>query len=107
MPMPCASDVTAPSQDVFVIKDRLHILFSCFGLVRRLDLVRTGQGQSPRLMCFLRMSSPDEEQAVVDALGLGRFGGDLVMVLGPHGAPCERLAGSEALPAASAWPWPD
>lgn len=67
--------------DVFVLKDRLQALFSHYGRVQRLDLVRADQAQSRRVMCFLRMSTPQEEQAVADALGLGRFGGDLVMVL--------------------------
>ncbi len=67
--------------DVFVLKDRLHELFSRYGQVSRLDLVRADQGSARRVMCFLRMGSPQQEQAVVQALGMGRFGGDLVMVL--------------------------
>lgn len=67
--------------DVFVLKDRLQGLFSRYGQVARLDLVRADQGQVGRIMCFLRMGTPEQEQAVVDALGMGRFGGDLVMVL--------------------------
>lgn len=75
-------DVARTAQfDVFALKDRLHGLFSAYGQVLRLDLVRADQAQVGRIMCFLRMGSPEQEQAVVDALGLGRFGGDLVMVL--------------------------
>lgn len=69
------------SVDVFALKDRLHALFSRYGQVLRLDLVRADQGNAQRVMCFLRMSTPEQEQAVVDALGMGRFGGDLVMVV--------------------------
>lgn len=109
MRIPCTSDATAPGPDAFATQDRLQALFSCFGQVRRLDLVRTdqGQGQAPRLMCFLQMSSPDEEEAVVDALGLGRFGGDLVMVLPPLGAPAAMRSGTGPASVACGWPWPD
>ncbi len=84
--MPSFSLGQPPGLDVFAFKDRLHALFSRYGRVLRLDLVRADQGQERRVMCFLRMSTPLEEQAVVDALGLGRFGGDLVMVLPLHEA---------------------
>lgn len=74
--------------DIFALRDRLHALFSRYGEVRRLDLVRADQGQARRIMCFLRMGSEQQEQALVSALGMGRFGGDLVVVLAldPEGA---------------------
>lgn len=71
----------ADAPDIFALRDRLHTLFSGYGEVLRLDLVRADQGQARRVMCFLRMSREEEEQALVHALGMGRFGGDLVMVL--------------------------
>ncbi len=67
--------------DIFALRDRLHALFSRYGRVQRLDLVRADQGQRQRAMCFLRMATPHEEQTVAQSLGLGRFGGDLVMVV--------------------------
>lgn len=82
-------------RDVFALKDRLHDLFSRYGQVQRLDLVRADQGTARRVMCFLRMSTPEQEQAVVDALGMGRFGGDLVMVLGLQEPPEPWQAGRD------------
>lgn len=67
--------------DAPLLRERLHALLSAHGQVCRLDLVHTDQGQMGRVLCFVRMSSTQEEQAVARALGLGRFGGDLVMVL--------------------------
>jgi hypothetical protein len=97
----------APSgQDVFALKDRLEALFLRHGRVLRLDLVRADQGDSRRVMCFLRMSTPEEEQAVVDALGLGRFGGDLVLVLALDGAdplPARWPAARSAAPQPVGW----
>ncbi len=72
----CAKDL-----DIFALRDRLHTLFSGYGQVQRLDLVRADEGRARRVMCFLRMSRPEDEQAVARALGMGRFGGDLVMVV--------------------------
>ena len=72
---------SADRLDIFAVKDRLHALFSRYGQVQRLDLVRADEGQAQRVMCFLRMSRPEDEQAVGQALGMGRFGGDLVMVV--------------------------
>ena len=69
------------SPHVLTLHDQLHALFSRYGQVQRLDLVRADQGQARRVMCFLRMASESQEQALVSALGMGRFGGDLVWVL--------------------------
>ena len=63
------------------LHDQVQALFSRYGQVQRLDLVRADQGQVRRVMCFLRMASESQEQALVSALGMGRFGGDLVWVL--------------------------
>lgn len=78
---PAVPEPALPLPDVFALKDRLHALFSRYGRVQRLDLVPADAGLQRRVMCFLRMGSAEDEQAVVEALGLGRFGGDLVMVV--------------------------
>ncbi len=69
--------------DIPTWRDRLHALFSEHGHVSRLDLVRADQAGQRRYLCFLRMSSEQEDSAVALALGLGRFGGDLVMLISP------------------------
>ena len=70
-------------EDISIWRDRLHALFSEHGHVRRLDLVRADQAGQRRYLCFLRMASEEEDSAVALALGLGRFGGDLVMLISP------------------------
>jgi hypothetical protein len=74
---------TIAGEDVFVLRDRLQALFALHGRVRRLDLVRADQGGQRRFLCFVRMASAQEDDAVAQALGLGRFGGDLVMLIAP------------------------
>ena len=90
-------------RDVFALKDRLHALFSRYGEVLRLDLVRADEGAARRVMCFLRMGTPQQEQAVVDALGMGRFGGDLVMVLVLQPAPQPWQGGQGARSPSAHW----
>lgn len=70
-------------EDISIWRDRLHALFSEHGHVSRLDLVRADQAGQRRYLCFLRMASEQEDSAVALALGLGRFGGDLVMLISP------------------------
>ncbi|MEI7784383.1 MAG: RNA-binding protein [Betaproteobacteria bacterium] len=70
-------------EDISVWRDRLHALFSQHGHVSRLDLVRADQSGQRRLLCFLRMANEQEDNATALALGLGRFGGDLVMLISP------------------------
>jgi len=69
------------SPQALTLHDQLFALFSRYGQVQRLDLVRADQGQVRRAMCFLRMASESQEQALASALGMGRFGGDLVWVV--------------------------
>jgi hypothetical protein len=71
----------ADTADIFALRDRLHALFSGYGEVLRLDLVRADAGQTRRILCFVRMAREEEERALMQALGMGRFGGDLVLVL--------------------------
>ena len=93
-------DALAGSPDIFALEDRLHALFSRYGQVQRLDMVRADQGRTRRVLCFLRMGSAEQEQAVVQDLGMGRFGGDLVMVVALDGAPLAPPTGRPGLSAA-------
>ena len=70
-------------EDISIWRDRVYALFSEHGHVSRLDLVRADQAGQRRYLCFLRMASEQEDNAVALALGLGRFGGDLVMLISP------------------------
>lgn len=98
--------------DVFDLQDRLQALFSEHGHVVRLDLVRADQAGRRRFLVFVRMKTAQQDQALASALGLGRFGGDLVMLVSPDeddqinppwltGLPVSRAAGQRAQPS----PW--
>lgn len=72
-----------PGLDAFDLRERLYLLFSEHGQVQRLELLRADQNGQRRFLCFVRMRSEPENRAVSQALGLGRFGGDLVMLIAP------------------------
>ncbi len=83
-PRPQAAPFSPPSSlDAFELRERLQLMFSEHGQVQRLELLRADQAGQRRFLCFVRMRSESENQAVAQALGLGRFGGDLVMLIAP------------------------
>lgn len=76
--------VLAPLQscaDLYAVKKRLQQICERFGTVARLDVVAADQAGQRRALCFLRMASALEEHNVMAALGIGRFGGDLVVLV--------------------------
>lgn len=67
--------------DLYSIKLRLQAICARFGTVQRLDVVAADQAGQRRALCFLRMSTAQEEQELMNALGIGRFAGDLVLLV--------------------------
>lgn len=59
----------------------LHSICSRYGSVARLDIMAATQAGRHQALCFLRMDSPEQEQELMCDLGVGRFGGDIVMVV--------------------------
>jgi hypothetical protein len=67
--------------DISTLRPALHSLCSRFGSVARLDILAASQAGRRQALCFLRMGSPAQEQQLMRELGVGRFGGDLVVVV--------------------------
>lgn len=63
------------------LKPALQSICARFGSVARLDILAASQAGKRQALCFLRMDSPDQEDELVRELGVGRFGGDLVLVI--------------------------
>lgn len=108
--------VLAPLQtcsDLHDVKSSLQAICACFGTVQRLDVVAADQGGRRRALCFVRMSTAQEEQSVMDALGIGRFAGELVLLVELHAggddapvdwAALSRQGGSGSGRSGQAWP---
>ena len=67
--------------DITDLRPALYTLCSRFGLITRLDVLASSQVGKHQALCFLRMDSEEHEQRLVEELGFGRFGGDLVVVV--------------------------
>ena len=92
------------SHDLASLRAALHDLCSRFGSVRHLTILPANHIGRQQGLCFLRMSSSEEEDRIMAALSIGRFGGELVLVfnLRPNSvshaaaamasAPAERVA---------------
>jgi hypothetical protein len=70
--------------DINTLKPALHSLCSRYGSVARLDILAATQAGKRQALCFLRMDSPDDERQLMSELGVGRFAGDLVMIVDLH-----------------------
>ena len=67
--------------DLAGLRAALFALCSRFGSVRHLTILPANHVGRQQALCFLRMASSEEEARMMTALGIGRFGGELVLVL--------------------------
>jgi hypothetical protein len=67
--------------DITTLRPALHSLCSRYGSVARLDILAASQAGKRQALCFLRMGSADQESQLMHELGVGRFGGDLVVIV--------------------------
>jgi hypothetical protein len=67
--------------DVATLRPALHTLAGRFGRVMRLDILTTMQERTKQAICFLRLDNPEKEQSLMRTLGVGRFGGEVIIVV--------------------------
>lgn len=67
--------------DLAGLRIALHDLCSRFGSLRHLTILPANHVGRQQALCFLRLASTEEEQRIMTALGIGRFGGELVLVV--------------------------
>lgn len=67
--------------DISALKPALHSLCSRYGSVARLDILAASQAGKRQALCFLRLGSAEQERHLMRELGVGRFGGDLVVIV--------------------------
>ena len=70
--------------DLGELRSQLHVLCSRFGSILRLDILLAKQGGKNQALCFFRLASSEQEQQLMCELGVGRFGGDLVVIVELH-----------------------
>ena len=67
--------------DLAGLRSALDALCSRYGSLRHLTILPANHVGRQQALCFLRMASSDEEERIMTALGIGRFGGELVLVV--------------------------
>ncbi len=67
--------------DIATLRPALHSICNEYGGVSRLDILPARHAGKQQALCFLRMNSHEEEERLMSALGVGRFAGDLVVVV--------------------------
>ncbi len=67
--------------DLKSLRAILETLCSRYGRLRHLTILPANHVGRQQALCFLRMASSDDEETIMTALGIGRFGGELVLVV--------------------------
>lgn len=63
------------------LRSTLHALCSQYGTVTRLSVLPADHAGKRQVLCLLQMASPEEEEHLMRGLGIGRFGGELVVIV--------------------------
>jgi len=79
--------------DVATLKPALQRLCGKFGRIARLDVLTAMHEGTKQAICFLRLDSPEKEQVLMKALGVGRFGGEIVFVVDLHASVTDQDTG--------------
>jgi hypothetical protein len=58
-----------------------------FGTLRQIDVLTVTEAEHRRALCFLKLDSPAQECEMMTALGITRFGEDLLLVIDLHETP--------------------
>lgn len=59
----------------------LHRLCRHFGSIEKLVILTAKHEGTKQAICFLRLKLEEQEQALIQALGVGKFGGEIVIVV--------------------------
>lgn len=82
----------------------MRSLCARFGGISRLDILPASHMGKQQALCFLRMDTPEQEDDIVRELGIGRFGGDLILVVDLGNQEAANASTMYAIPpAASQW----
>lgn len=67
--------------DLSDLRTALYVLCAQYGGILRLDILEASQQGKRQALCFLRLHTPEQEQQFMTDLGVGRFSGDLVVIV--------------------------
>ena len=67
--------------DIARLRSAIGELCAEFGGVKRIDVLTLAEAEKRRAMCFLRLESAEQEQRLINALGVSRFGDDVLVIV--------------------------
>lgn len=71
----------ASCRDASSLKSAVQELCTEFGKVTHIDVLTMTEAEKRRALCFLRLESSAQEQALMRSLGAPRFGDDVLIVV--------------------------
>lgn len=78
---PLELDQLQQCPDIATLQTVLGAMCARFGTVTQLNILPAAHAGKHQALCFLRMATEEEEQKLMSGLGIGRFGGELVVVV--------------------------
>ena len=67
-----------------------------YGEVKRLEILKAVHEGRRQAICFLTMATPEQELALMQSLGVGRFGGEIVFVVEMENMPDDGAFGASS-----------
>jgi hypothetical protein len=67
--------------DIISLKSAVQALCTEFGKVTRIDVLTMADTEKRRALCFLRLESAVQERHLMSALGVPRFGDDVLVIV--------------------------
>jgi hypothetical protein len=71
----------ARCRDASTLKSAVQELCTEYGKVTHIDVLTMTEAERRRALCFLRLESSAQEQALMRSLGAPRFGDDVLIVV--------------------------
>ena len=81
-----------------VLREALLEICRAYGEVRRLEILKAVHEGQSQAICFITMATEAQEIALMQSLGVGRFGGEIVFVI-----EMENTSGDGGFGASSEW----
>lgn len=78
---PLELDQLQQCPDIATLEAALGAMCARFGTVTQLSILPAAHAGKHQALCFIRMATDEEEQKLMSGLGIGRFGGQLVVVV--------------------------
>lgn len=67
--------------DIATLRSRVADVSAAYGALKRLDILTAAHEGRRQAICFMRLQTEEQEEALMKSLGVGRFEGEIVFVV--------------------------